>query len=864
MSVEEVSMGSSLSRIMIAASFIGFVSPSFTLAAPASGGPGVTPHWAEGEKSFLGTSATSTSRVYFTGSRNTLTEVFYPVLDTANVEDSQFLVGDSAGTWVDEEKVQSPNYLVTSLDNRAMLWRVSTWNNGHNWRLIKHIFTDPARNTLVQRVTLETLNGRTPNQFQIYYLHNPSMDLSGMGDTGTTVVSGGRTYLVASQGSRFSALTVSSGWQVNGGVTMVSNGFVGVNDGWTDLLGSGSDCSAGNRTMDCTYDSAINGNIAQMGWISTGPSGGSSYSFDVVIGFGTTEVNAIAAANGTLTAGTAAAETNYVSEWHTYTNTLNSQGGTADDEYYLSAMTLKTSQDKSNGAMIAGFGTPWGRNRGDTGDFGPEGGYHLVWARDLYKFSSALITAGDTTSANSAIDYLFNVQMNQTTGRFPANSWISGVQYFPTHQMDAQAMPIVLAWKLGRNDLWPKVQLAADFITNTANGAPRTEKDRWEETGGYSPGTIGALVAGLVCAAEIARANGDLTRARNYYATADNWQRNVDPWTFTTMGEYGNGRYYLRIDDDRDPNDNDDITIANVPKDDENHKEKKILDTSFTELVRMGAKRPTAPNILDGFPEVDANIRQSISGKGVSWFRYNHDGYGESNTGADWPNNKTGRGRLWPILTAERGMYEIARTGVGSNGSSYLTALRNFATPQGFIPEQVWNNTVTLTGDWQTTLPPGYTAGTPTKSIAPLNWAMGEYINLFASIRANRAVDIPAVVCARYDACTLAIPSGQARVTFRANATTSFGQSVYVTGNIAALGGWDPGLAVPVNTETDLYPIWRNAVNLPAATAIQYKYIRKNTDDSITWENLPSGGNRSMTTPASGGNVTRNDTIVWP
>lgn len=859
-------MGFSLRKIVIIASFIGFVIPSLSLATSAPDGPGATPHWASAEKSFLGTSATSTSHVYFTGSRNVLTEVFFPVLDTANVEDSQFLVSDSAGTWVDEEKVQSPSYWVTQLDKRAMLWQVSTWNYGHNWRLIKRIFTDPTRDTLVQRVTLETLNGRVPSQFRIYYLHNPSMDLSGMGDTGTTVVSGGRTYLVASQGSRFSALTVSTGWQVNDSVTMVSNGFVGVNDGWTDLLGSGSNCDAGNRTMNCTYDSATNGNIAQMGWVRTGPTSGSSYSFDVVVGFGLTQDSAIAAASGTLNAGAATVEANYADEWHTYTNALDTQGGTADNQYYLAAMTLKTSQDKSNGAMVAGFGTPWGTNRGDTGCCGPEGGYHLVWARDLYKFSNALITAGDPTSANRAVDYLFNIQMNQTTGRFPANSWISGAQYFSTHQMDTQAMPIILAWKLRRNDLWPKVRLAADFITNPANGAPRTEKDRWEENGGYSPATISALVAGLVCAAEIARANGDFTRAQTYYTTADLWQRNVDLWTFTTDGVYGNKRYYLRINDNFDPNDNGDIIIENVSKDQNRnkHNEKEILDTSFTELVRMGVKRPTSPNILDSFPEVDTHIKQDIPGKGVVWFRYNYDGYGESNTGADWPNNNTGRGRLWPIFTAERGMYEIARTGIGSNGSSYLTALRNFATSQGFIPEQVWNNTVTLTGNWQTTLPSGYMAGKPTKSVAPLNWAMGEYINLFASIRANRAVDIPAVVCDRYDACTLPIPSGQARVIFSAKATTNLGQGVYITGNIDTLGGWQPDLAIPVNTETDLYPIWRNAVNLPATTAIEYKYIRKNTDGTITWENLPGGGNRLMTTPASSGEITRNDTIIWP
>jgi glucoamylase len=51
-------------------------------------------------------------------------------------------------------------------------------------------------------------------------------------------------------------------------------------------------------------------------------------------------------------------------------------------------------------------------------------------------------------------------------------------------------------------------------------------------------------------------------------------------------------------------------------------------------------------------------------------------------------------------------------------------------------------------------------------------------------------------------------------------------------------------------------------VRLPASTTVQYKYFRKNDDGSVTWENLPGGGNRSVTTPASGAS-TRTDTVAW-
>lgn len=835
-----------------AVTFLSLYGPAHAPAAPAPGGPGAPAVWAPAQKSLLGTSASSTSRVYFTGYRGILTEVFYPVLDTPNVQDSQFLVGNSAGTWVDEEKRQP--YQSTQPDKRAMLWQIQTWNNAHNWRITKRIFSDPARHTVIQRVTFQALNGTNVSQFRLYYLHNPSMDLSGAGDTGTTVVSGGRTYLMASQGNRHGALAVSSGWQVNGGATMVSNGFVDVNDGYKDLLGGASD-----KTMNFTYDSATNGNIAQMGWVSFGGSTATRYSFDVVLGFGDSQANAIAAASGSLLAGTAAIEANYLNEWHAYTNGLNTQNGTADDQYYLAAMTLKTSQDKSNGAMVAGMGTPWGETSND----GNPGGYHLVWSRDLYKFASSLITAGDTASANRAVSYLFNIQMDQNTGRFPQNSWVSGWPYWNRTQMDQQAMPIILAWKLGRNDLWPKIEKTADYIV--ANG-PRTDQERWEENGGYSPATIAAEIAGLVCAAEIARANGAIAKARTYYATADEWQRNVDSWTFTTTGYHGNGQYYFRINADIDPNDKDNITIGNGGG---THGEKWILDGGFLELVRQGVKRPNAPKVEETLSEYES-IKQSIAGKGDAWFRYNNDGYGESNAGANYPNGNTGRGRLWPILTAERGLYRVAcqtpscTLFSNGDGSSYLNMLKAFSTPEGFIPEQVWNYTATPVPGWDVILPPGYTAGTPTKSIAPLNWAMGEYISLLAAINANRVTDTPSAVCMRYNACVIGPASGQAGVTLRASATTSLGQGVYVTGNVAALGNWDTGLAVPVNTDTDLYPIWRNTINLPASTAIEYKYFRKNTDPSITWEDLPGGGNRSITTPPSEGKVTRNDTIVWP
>ncbi len=85
-----------------------------------------------------------------------------------------------------------------------------------------------------------------------------------------------------------------------------------------------------------------------------------------------------------------------------------------------------------------------------------------------------------------------------------------------------------------------------------------------------------------------------------------------------------------------------------------------------------------------------------------------------------------------------------------------------------------------------------------------------------------------------------------AQVAFGVTATTVWGQDIYVVGDHASLGGWDPARAVPLSAAT--YPVWRATVTLPPGTTVQYKYIRLQ-GSSVTWE---SGANRTLTVPASG------------
>ena len=863
---------------------------------------GLAPVHDSPQKSMLGTAVNATaSAVYFTGYEGNVSEVYYPTVDTLATSNMEFLVGDTAKTFVDEEK--SMTWTVTRPDARSMRWQAVTSSAAHNWQITKTIFADPSQNTLVQQTTFAALNGKSVGNFNLYLLLKPYLNNVAANNSAATVVSGSRTYLVANSNSNagsftgtvYSALGSSLAWTLQGGTMMVSSGFYGVNDGWQDLLGGSAD-----KTMSWAYGSATGGNVAQMGWLNTSGNNATSITFTVVLGYGTSQAGAIAAAYGTLGETIATQQTAYDNAWHSYAGALSTQGGTADDQYYLSAMTLKSMQDKSNGAMIAGIGTPWGGAEGDS----DAGGYHLIWPRDMFKFANALITAGDTASATSAVKWLFNVDQETTNcgtgpynangcpgslytqaGRFPQNAWVNGTEYWQGTQMDEQAMPIILAYRLGPtvyNPLWTEIKATANYLYATG---PWTYQERWEENSGYSPSTIAAEIAGLVDAAQIALANGDTADAATWMKAADYWQQNVQAWTYTTQGCPNTASYcgstsmYERINTSGAaggtlpagwnpsayPNTG---TTINIASGGGTHRAIDIIDGGFLELVRLGVKRPSDPAITASLATYDAIIKQTVNGN-PAWFRYNFDAYGETNSGGAF-DASSGRGRLWPIFTAERGNYQVAASGSGASGKAYLASLKAFSTPSGFISEQVWNTSTTLPGDadngagWTVTTPPGATAGTLTGSMAPLNWATGEYINLLASIAANKVVDIPPEVCSRYANCVVAPGSGQAAVGVNVTASTTPGQYVYVAGNTAALGNWNTNLGLPVDPTS--YPVWKNSVNLTSSTAYQYKYYRKNADGSVTWECYPGNGNcgsnRGLTTPASG-TLTLNDTVSW-
>jgi glucoamylase len=162
--------------------------------------------------------------------------------------------------------------------------------------------------------------------------------------------------------------------------------------------------------------------------------------------------------------------------------------------------------------------------------------------------------------------------------------------------------------------------------------------------------------------------------------------------------------------------------------------------------VLFGAKRwndPTVPNSLEVGDHTSAEPLLVQTANGPVWHRFTFDGYGETATGDDWNIFPTSQrqtfGRAWPLLTGERGEYELM---AGQNAEPYLRTMARTANDGLMLPEQVWDNRPP-TG-------PGSPSGEGTRSATPLAWTHAQFIRLAWSIQAGKPVELPSIVACRY------------------------------------------------------------------------------------------------------------------
>ncbi len=700
------------------------VSPPAAAGAQAFGAPGDEADYTPADKSGYATARSRASHVWLTLEGGRMSEIYYPDISTPSGRSLDFIVSDGHSF---SSLVSQSNVRTRLLDDRSGTYRQVASDAHHRWRLTTTFVPDPARSTVLVQTRLRSLTGHA---YQLYTMFDPDLTGNGNDDTGATTADA----LVAHDSSTASALKASDGF------VRASSGYVGTSDGWRDV--------AADHTMDWTFASAPDGNV--VGTAMLRPDGVHRQTTTLAIGFAAGVAAAQQTATASLDAGFASARTAYAAGWHDYVRGLrpppDSLRSAAERRAYrVSQVVLASSEDKVNpGAFVASPSMPWAWGFDDNlaGDSGP---YHLVWPRDEYQIATGLLAEGDRAAAKRALTYMLTVQQ-QPDGHLPQNTRADGTPYWTSIQLDETADPIILAWQLHQTDAatWRHVRQAADFIVGfhqDGHAAPWTQQERWEEQDGYSPATIASEIAGLVCAADLARANGADARAEHYLRVADRWQRQVDDWTVTTNGPLSGQPYYVRLTKDGHPNSGTTYDLGNSG---DQADQRAVVDPSFLELVRLGVKPAGDPVVRNTVRVVDDQLSVSTP-NGRFWYRYSGDGYGETADGGPWdigftPGSHTTLGRLWPIFAGERGEYELLR---GISAAPRLRAMAATSNGSGLMPEQVWD-----------TRPPagraGYGPGTATFSATPLLWTHAQYVRLAWSIQAGHPVERPGVVARRY------------------------------------------------------------------------------------------------------------------
>jgi len=652
--------------------------------------PGTDAHWPSAAKNGFGTSTSLQSKVWFTLANGVMTEVFYPTLDSPNTQ-SLRLIFCKPQVCVDEER--GTTHTLKVLDQRALTFQQT--NSLNDLSITKTYTTDVDRSTVLIEISSQLNDSNT----SVFVAYDPSLKNSGMHDTGWTA----DDALLATDGNVASALVASNGFESTANVFATGNQLARP-DSW---LGQ---------------QRAKNGNVVQFGKLRT------PRKVTLALSFAPTPGEALTSARRSLRKGFSVCRREYEAGWHAYLSSLLRFKSLDAAQIDMAAMVLKGLEDKTyRGAFIASPSTPWGG--GPNANEPTVSGYHAVWSRDLYQVATALFALGDYAAANRALDFLFKVQQ-KPDGSFPQNSWVDGRAIGGGLQMDQVGLALVLAYQLGRNDreTWVKnIKPAAEFIVSRG---PVTNQDRWEEKSGYSPGTIAAQIAGLVCAASVARKHGDNESSTRYLKTADKWKNDLTSWTVTTNGSLGDGNYFLRLTENGKPNDDVEMEINSGGG---KYDQRSIVDAGFLELVRLGVMNPGDPLIRKSLEVIDSTIKVETK-FGPGWYRYNHDAYGERPDEKPY-DGRSGIGRLWTLLTGERGEYEVA-LGRQAQGSAMLNTMARFANAGRMIPEQVWDR--------------GEKIGSGTGSATPLAWSMAQFVRLAVNIQRGRNLETPQIVAGRY------------------------------------------------------------------------------------------------------------------
>jgi len=683
-------------------------------AGDAPGAPGILPTWTSSAKDLVG-AALGPARVWFTLGYGIVNEVYYPRVDIPQIRDLGFIVADGRGFWCEVKRLLNYELVLPKPGIPAP----TIVHRHERFELKLRLVPDPERDVLLIDVALSG-----DPDLQPYVLLAPHLGGSGHGNTAAAGRHYGRRVLWAEQGPFGLALAAADKAQGDA-YGRLSAGYVGFSDGWQDF--------AANEKMTWAHERAGPGNVALLGELER--------ECVLALGFGSSRGAAASLAAASLAQSFEQPWRAHVAAWRTWHKRCHGaidvqpEEAELDAQFATSRMVLRCHMDKINpGAMVASLSVPWGNTRDD------RGGYHLVWPRDLVECATALLGVGGEAEARDVLRYLIATQYDD--GHWNQNQWLGGTPFWRGVQLDETALPVILAallherGALGDIEVTAMIRKALAFIVRMG---PVTDQDRWEEDRGINAFTLAVSVAALVAGAEFLGHEQKATAL----AVADDWNARLESWLFVRGSalakEHNIAGHYIRMappDIFLDSEALDRILPIKNLATDPGLSFREQVSSDFLQLVRFGLRSPDDPAVRDSLTIIDALLRVETP-NGPVWHRYNHDGYGEHLDGSAFDG--IGRGRAWPLLTGERGHFELL---AGEDVRPYLLAMSAMAGRSGMLPEQVW--------DGSTVAEKRLLPGSPTGSAMPLAWTHAEFVKLLLSSQRGATFDCPRAVFDRY------------------------------------------------------------------------------------------------------------------
>ncbi len=667
----------------------------------APGKPGIEPVWCAADKDLVITSL-GNSRVWATLGHGIVNEVYWPSTGRPQLRDLGFIVAKGDKWW---EIKRLRKYKVATPKPYILCPTVE--HHVDDFCLTLDVICDDLRDVVLVRFNLQGEGCR------LYAMLAPR--LGSRGEHNSAWCDKGVFY---GEGHG-----ICLALRCDVGFARCSAGYAGESDGWQDFKQ--------HSQMTWEYPQATDGNVAMIGELAAAQG-------VLALSFGTSRAGVNTLAVSSLAEG-------FVPIWDRVEANWEEWGSKWDFPAQLtqrrrshverSVAVLKASDDRLYpGAVVASLSIPWGTSRSSLG------GYHYVWPRDSVETALSMIAVEHFREARQLAAYLIATQ--NADGHWAQNLFPSGEPFREGIQLDQTSFPIVLIAKLCElgelGDLNGADEVVQRAIAYLIRSGPVTPQDRWEENRGVSVFTLVVMITAIVAGADLIP--DEQEDEREYVLSyADYLNRRIEDWLYVEGTKldrkYGTSGHYIRMaTDEIFGGQHGQLPIANhsdlsLPAD-------EVVSMDFTYLSRMGLRRPEDRRMLDTLKVSEGELRGDTP-NGPSFHRYTADGYGEHDDGS--PFDGRGRGRLWPLLTGERG---VLATQLGENPKVYLDALCHMTGPGGMLPEQVWDSDP---------IPErGLYPGRPSGSAMPLLWAQAEFVTLAVASVTGEPVELLDVVVKRY------------------------------------------------------------------------------------------------------------------